>query len=63
MALERRRFLESREEVAVAPARFLDLLAQRRAKRLPRKPAREVDAGRAEGDHADDSDHGGDEPA
>ena len=35
MALERRRFRESREEVAVAPARFLDLLALRRAKALP----------------------------
>jgi hypothetical protein len=63
MALERRRFLESREEVAVAPARFLDLLAQRRAKRLPRNPTREADAVRAEGDRADDSDRGGDEPA
>jgi hypothetical protein len=35
MALERRRFIECREEVAVAPARFLDLLALRRTKALP----------------------------
>jgi hypothetical protein len=35
MALERRRFRESCEEVAVAPARFLDLLSIKRAKALP----------------------------
>jgi hypothetical protein len=35
IALERRRFLESRGRVILAPERFLDLLVQRRRSRLP----------------------------
>ncbi len=34
MALERKRFIEGRDEVAVAPARFLDLLALRRSRAI-----------------------------
>jgi hypothetical protein len=34
-ALERRRYLESRERVILAPERFLDMLVQRRRPRLP----------------------------
>ncbi|MDB4982658.1 MAG: hypothetical protein JWM82_3410 [Myxococcales bacterium] len=35
-ALDRKRYLESRSRVALAPERFLDLLTQRRSKREPK---------------------------
>jgi hypothetical protein len=54
MALERRRFIECREEVAVAPARFLDLLALRRTKALP--PRRKPGGGAALTDEATGAD-------
>jgi hypothetical protein len=38
MALERRRYQQARERVAIAPERFLDLLVHRR-RRLPGRPA------------------------
>jgi hypothetical protein len=37
-ALDRRRYLESRSRVALAPERFLDLLAQRQTRRALRSP-------------------------
>ena len=37
LALERRRYMESRSRVALAPERFLDLLALK-AKRKPAEP-------------------------
>jgi hypothetical protein len=38
VALERRRYQQARERVALAPERFLDLLVQRRRRALPRDP-------------------------
>jgi hypothetical protein len=38
-AMERRRFLESRGRVALAPERFLDLLTQRRRRLAPEPPS------------------------
>jgi hypothetical protein len=57
MALERHRFRESREEVAVAPARFLDLLALRRSKALPAR-GRSAAAAESDSGPGDDDDAG-----
>jgi len=40
VALERRRYQQARERVALAPERFLDLLVQRRKRALLREPGR-----------------------
>lgn len=56
VALERRRFRESREEVAVAPEKFLDLLVLRRAKSLtagPKAPRARLAADAADDEGAD----------
>jgi hypothetical protein len=38
-AIDRRRYLESRGRVALAPERFLDLLTQRNVRRTPVQPS------------------------
>jgi hypothetical protein len=49
VALEQRRFAHSREEVAVAPERFLDLLVLRRTKALARATHRQLASSGAAG--------------
>ncbi len=57
VALEQRRFAHSREEVAVAPERFLDLLVLRRTRALERAAQKQLPATSHDSpDHDDESD-------